>query len=229
MSDLKLAVPGNDYLPELRTTQVQVALGASGAFSVTNNIATITFTSAHGLTFSPAAGILPNYFITFNGVSGISGTGTLNGPVFQILAIPSTTTIQIWTTVTAATMTAANAWPVFFPQFQSALLSGAAQWYWNNALTSTITPTFPQFGSVQLANMNLGGNAAPYYNPDNTNVIQTAGPVATTTTLSTAPTMRVISATATSTGGLAGVRFGPQDYIICNNGTAGTTYLSLVE
>jgi len=224
MSDLKIAVPGLDYVTEQSTTQVPIAYsGNNFTVAFSNNICTVTTTSAHGLTFSPSAGTLPNFFVTFSGASGFSGTGTLNGPVFAILSIPSTTTFTFYTTVTAATVTSASIVPVFIPAFQASLLSGAAQWWWSNSTTSTISPQFPLYGSVQCVNLTTGANCLARYNPDNTNVIQVPGP-STQYTLSTTPTFRTMLA-ASSAGQL---RFGPQDILIAS-GSAGTTYLSIVE
>ena len=97
-------------------------------FAASNNIATITTTNPHGLTFNPAANTLANYFVTFAGnITGQTGVGTLIGNTFRILTIPSTTTFTIYTTVTAATAaTTASITPVFVPQFQIAPLSGFA-------------------------------------------------------------------------------------------------------
>jgi hypothetical protein len=104
MSDLKIAVPGLDYYSEYSTAQFVIPAGAGATFVASNNIATITTNAAHGLTFNPSPGVLPNYFIQLGGsVSGTTGTGQLIGPVFRILSIPSTTTFTIYTTVTALT------------------------------------------------------------------------------------------------------------------------------
>ena len=150
MSILKIAVAGTDYYTEQTTTQIPISAGASGTFSAANNIATITTTSAHGLTFSPSAGTLPNYFVQFGGTtSGLTGTGILVGNNFRILSIPSTTTFTIYTTVTAATVTSMTIIPVFFPTFIAALLSGAAT---NNVVNSTtgafgVSGNYPNYGS----------------------------------------------------------------------------------
>jgi hypothetical protein len=220
MSDLKIAVPGLIFQTELSTTQVPIAIGGSGTFAVSNNLATITFTSAHGLTMAPAAGTLGNYFIQFNGVTGQSGVGTLNGPIFRILAIPSTTTIVIYTTVTAATVTSANAVPVFIPEFTavagSAFVGGP----------TVGTPAVVTQGALQATgncNFLLGANCTVQYNPDNTSIIEdsTSGP-----TLATAPVFRICSAVSTGgqiwfdgTGGTA----------LFASGSAGTTRISVIE
>lgn len=213
MSDLKIAVGGLDYFTEQSTTQYVIPAGAGATFSASNNIATITFNAAHGLTFSPSSNVLPNYFITFGGsTSGLSGTGVLVGNTFRILSIPSTTSITIYTTITAATITSMTGIPVFYPVFQSALLSSVA-----NLPSAT---TVPYYGTAQCVNLTLGANCNAYYSPGNNNV-----PLDATTgnTPSTAPTLRTML--AASTGGQ--MRFGPYDSIWAN-GTTATSYLSIV-
>ena len=214
MSDLKIAVGGLDYVTEQSTTQFVIPAGAGATFSASNNIATITFNAAHGLTFSPSSGTLPNYYIKFGGsTSGLTGTGVLVGNVFRILSIPSTTSITIYTTVTAATVTSLTGIPVFYPVFQSALLSSVA-----NLPAGT---TIPYLGTAQLVNYTFGANCNAYYNPDNT-----GAPLDATTgnTPSTAPTMRKMG--AASAGGQ--LRFGPYDYIAAD-GTTATSYISICE
>jgi hypothetical protein len=237
MSDLKIAVGGTDYLTELSTTQIAIAnatnaftlatvsAGTVGTTGITGYIATLTFASAHGLTFSPSAGTLGNYFIKFASATVTGGTGVLSGNVFRILTIPSTTTLTFFTTVSAATFSGASVIPVFYPLFQAALLSGTAQFYWNNAATAVVTPQYPYYGSVQCANLTIGTNTAVYYNPDNTGV-----PLDPTTGLTpaSAPTVRTLLAAGTAAGGQ--FRFGPYDYI-AQTGTNATqtAYVSIVE
>jgi hypothetical protein len=218
MSNLKIAVPGLDYETELSTTQTTIAYsGNNFTVSFSNNICTVTTTSAHGLTFSPSAGVMPNFFVTFSGVTGQSGIGTLNGPIFQILTIPTTTTFTFYTTVTAATVSSASIVPVFMPVFQAALLSGVAD-YNPNLATGMV---LPYYSTAQCVNLTLGANLVAYYNPDNTNVIQTS---TSGNTLATAPTKRSFLA-ASSSGQL---RFGPQDFLLATS-SSGTSYLSIVE
>lgn len=217
MSDLKIAVPGYVYGLEETTTQVPVALGASGAFAVSNNIATITFTSAHGLTFQPAAGTMPNFFIAFTGVTGQTGIGTLIGPIFRILSIPSTTTITIYTTVTAATMTAASAIPCFIPNFQpnvqSAFAGGPTQ------AGATVPGQSQQTNNV---NMVLGANCTVLYNPDNTSLIYDS---TTGNTPAVAPVFRTLVPVSTSAqvwmDGIGGT-------VIQASGSAGTSRASVI-
>lgn len=189
--DIKIPVQGLQFQSELTTTQVPIALGAGGLFAVSNNVATITFNAAHGLTLTPAAGTLANYFIQFNGVTAQTGVGTLNGPIFRILSIPTTTTIQIYTTVTAATMTAANAVPVFVVPFIGQNVSGFA----NGPLMTGVAQA-PAWVGAGMCNLALGANCTVQYNPDNTSVIQDP---TVATTLAAAPTYRSLLAASTST------------------------------
>lgn len=224
MSDLKIAVGGLDYFTEQSTTQFVIPAGAGATFTASNNIGTVTFNAAHGLTFNPSSNVLPNYFIKFGGsTSGISGTGILVGNVFRILSIPSTTSITIYTTITAiTTVTSLTGIPVFYPVFQQALLSGAAAGVLASGTTGSFATygNFPFYGTVQAANLTLGANCVALYNPDNT-----AAPLDASTgnTPTTAPTMRTLL--AASAGGQ--MRFGPYDYIAAS-GTTATSYLSIV-
>jgi hypothetical protein len=229
MAESKIAVPGEVFLTELKTTQVPVALGASGAFAVSGNIATITFTAAHGLTFTPAAGTAANFFGTFTGVTGQTGIGTLNGPIFRLLAIPSTTTIQIYTTITAATMTGASFVPVFIPTGAISVNSAFA----GGPILST-NPTVLTPGLFQASadiNYLMGANANVQYNPDNTSIIQdattlNAGSTTPGQTIATSPTFRVCG--AVSTGGQIWFD-GVGQTIIYAGGSAGTSYWSVIE
>jgi hypothetical protein len=219
MSDLKIVVPGAVFLTELATTQVPVASGA-GTFSATNNIATITFAGAHGLTFTPAAGTAPNFFVQFTGFAAQTGVGTLNGPIFRILAIPSATTIQIYTTVTAATFTAGTAIPVFIPT--GAAIVGSVF----SAPQVTVAAGAITQGPLQASawvNMNLGANCVAQYNPDNTSIIQDS---TTGNTLAVAPTFRTML--AASTGGQLWID-GAGASAIFASGSAGTSRFSVVE
>ena len=224
MSDLKIAVGGADYFTEQSTTQVPVAMTGVTTTS-TNNIMTITTGSAHGLTFSPAAGTMPNYFVKFggSGYSAIAGTGVLLGNVFRILSIPSTTTFTIYTTITSVTTTTSSTViPVFYPVLQQALLSGAATGTLASGSTGSFASAggYPYFGTVQCANLTTGANANVLYNPDNAGV-----PLDATTgnTPATAPTMRTLLAVSTN----GQLRLGPYDYIAAS-GSSGTTYVSIV-
>src|SRR5258708_4766484 len=99
MGLLRLPTPGFDLQSQLTTAQFVIAAGAGATFAAANNIMTITFNAAHGLTLNPTAPAMPNYFITFGGsTSGLTGTGVLVGNIFRILTIPSTTAITIYGT-----------------------------------------------------------------------------------------------------------------------------------
>ena len=85
----KFAGWGLDLQSELNTVQFVIPAGAGATFTAANNVGTITFNAAHGLTMVPAAGKMPNYFIGFGGsTSGLAGTGILVGNVFSKLRSP---------------------------------------------------------------------------------------------------------------------------------------------
>lgn len=217
--DNKIALPGAIFQVELSTTQVPIAVGA-GTFTVANNIATLTFAAAHGLTFTPAAGVAPNYFFQMNGATAQTGVGTLNGPIFRILAIPSATTIQFYTTVTAATVTAANVVPVFIPTFVPTVGSIYA-----GGPTTGAAPGSPTQGALQASgqvNYALGPNCTIQYNPDNTSIIQDAS---SGNTLAVAPTFRTLA--AVSSGGQVWMD-GVGATAIFASGGAGTSRWSVV-
>jgi hypothetical protein len=156
MSVLRLGTPGLDLQPALTTTQVPIA-GTGGTFANSGNLCTITTGAAHGLTFNPSAGVMPNYFVTFAGITGQSGVGSLISNVFRILSIPSTTTFTIYSTVTAATITAGTIIPVFFAPFTaqggSAFAGGPSQ-----TIASVVTPFPPAALDVAMAYCLLGPN-----------------------------------------------------------------------
>jgi len=234
MSDLKIAVGGLDYLAEQTTTQyaitnaanalslATVSAGTVSNTNVTGYIATLTFATAHALTFSPAANVMPNYFIKFAAATVTGGTGVLSGNTFRILSIPSITTLTFYTTVSAATFSGASVIPVFYPVFQQALLSGAA----TNTLASGTTGSFatsggyPYYGSVQAANLTLNANCVALYNSDNTAIPLDAS---TGITPAVAPTFRTMLA-ASSAGQL---RFGPLDQLAAS-GTTASSFISIV-
>lgn len=218
MSDTKLPLPGGaEFLqPELSTTQVPISSGA-GSCAFANNICTMTFAAAHGLTMAPAAGTMPNYFIQFSGATAQSGTGSINGPIFRILGIPSTTTITFYTTVTAATWTAGTATPVFLPPFTS-ILGSTFVGFLNN-LGTNVPPALLQGSFCNLA---LGPNCTVQYNPDNTSVIYDGS---TGNTPAAAPTYRTL--VAASGAGQIWLN-GPQMGVFASGG-AGTSRVSVLE
>lgn len=227
MSDVKLPVATLDFEPEQTITQIPVAAGAGATFAVSNNIATITFAGAHNLTLSPAAGVPPNYFITFGGsTSGLTGTGVLVGNIFRILDIPSTTAIKIYTTITAATITAMTGIPIFYPELQignqSSFVNGPTQ---EIATSGTYSPALLK---ASMVNFQLGANCALRYNPDRTAIIldaQSTAGLAGGTTPATAPVWRdYVSANTNNQA----VIFPPQ-MAIWANGTAGTSFFSQLQ
>lgn len=213
--DTKLFVPGLEFQTELQTTQVPVASGA-GSIAVSNNIATITFAGAHGLTMTPAAGTLPNYFCTFTGVTAQTGIGTLNGPIFRILAIPSTTTIQIYTTVTGGTFTAGTCVPVFICPFVAQLGSAFI-----NGPTQVGVQVPPALVGAGMVNCSLGANCTVQYNPDNTSVIQDP---TVPQTLAASPTYRNVIAAS----GLGQLWMMEASIALFASGGAGTSRVSVI-
>jgi hypothetical protein len=193
-------------------TQQTVALGASGTFANSNNVCTLTFTAAHGLTQSPAAGVPANWFVSFSGASAQTGVGTLNGNYFRILSVPTTTTITIYSTVTAATVTSATAIPVFFPNFDALPLSGLSGAGPGPNLTGN------PFHAI------LGANCEYFWNTDGTLVLLDQF---TTTQLggtpSTAPATKVVTS-----GGPFFKGSGPGAFGLQCLGASGTTYAQVL-
>jgi hypothetical protein len=215
MSDIKIPVPGLEFQSELSTTQVPVASGA-GSIAAANNIVTVTTAGAHGLTLTPAAGTLANYFVTFTGVTAQTGVGTLNGPIFRILAIPSTTTIQIYSTVTGGTFTAGTIVPVFIVPFIGQLVSGFV-----NGPTMTGVGVAPALVASGIVNALLGPNCVIQYNPDNTSVIQDP---TVPTTLAVAPVYRTLVSASTN----AQQWLMEAAIALFASGTAGTSRVSVI-
>lgn len=236
MSDLKIAVPGAVYQTELSTTQIAITNAANAlSLAVSNNIATLTFASAHGLTAAPAAGTLPNFYFTFAAATVTGGTGTLNGPIFQILSIPSTTTLTFYTTVTSATFSGASVIPVFIPVY-SAFTGSAFSGYINSysPVTSSVIQTPLPILSTANCNFTTGPNCLVAYYPDNTSIIQTPISVNVVSgvaqppgqTLVTAPTQRTLLP-ASSQGQVW--LDGTASIAVLASGTAGTSRVSVIS
>lgn len=160
MADTQILLPGNVFLqPEASTTAVPIAMGAGGLFALQSqtNLALLTFNSAHGYTATANANGTTTFANASTGhgpsaggqtyfqISGATVNTAVNAVTFAIAAIPSTTTMLVWCTLTGTnpTVTAANFNPVF-------------------CLTN---------GNY---NLSLGANAAVQYNPDNTGFPQVA-------------------------------------------------------
>jgi hypothetical protein len=226
MSDLKIAVAGQVYQPELSTTQIAILASANAwTFTIPTAgvpIALITTTTPHGLTFTPAAGTLPNFFVTFSGnITAQTGVGTIIGNTFRILSIPSTTTFTIYTTVTAATAaTTAAITPVFIPVYTAVVGSIFA------ATLQAGTPAVLVQGPLQATancNFTTGPNCVVVYCPDNTALLLDA---TTGSTPAVAPTLRTLLP-ASSQGqvwldGVGSTQFQA-------SGTAGTSRVSVIE
>lgn len=176
MGLLRLPTPGFDYQPQLSIAQFLIPAGAGATFSNANSatvgaggLCTITTNAAHGLTLNPAAGVPPNYFVTFGGsTSAMTGTGILIGNIFRIISIPSTTTFTIYSTISTATVTSMTVIPIFFCNFiaePSTLFSGPQPTMTVAAVTTAYPPPSITGGDV-LAQ--LGANCNVRINSDNT-------------------------------------------------------------
>jgi hypothetical protein len=222
MSILKLTSPGLDFQPEFTIAQFAIPAGAGATFSASNNIGTVTFNAAHGLTMTPAAGVPPNYFIKFGGsTSGLAGTGILVGNTFRILSIPSTTAITIYTSITAATVTSLTGIPVFFPWLQAQPLSGFTGGP-TQTIASVVTPQPPPLVQAAYLLAVLGANCVINYYPGMNNL-----PLDGTTgnTPATAPTARALAAASTSFNGW----LAPYNMAIEASGTTANSFFSIVE
>jgi hypothetical protein len=219
MSDTRFGVYGSDYQSLLTITQFVIPAGAGATFSAANGIATITTNAAHGLTFNPAAGVPPNFYVGFGGsTSGLTGTGILVGNFFRILSIPSTTTFTIATSITAATVTSLTVLPAFLPPFIAQVQS---QWAGPLLTQSGVNYPGPQIYAA-AANLFLGANAALLANTDGKFLILDA---TTGITPATAPAMSTLSAASTNSQ----VWIPPTSTILVANGTTATSTLSVIN
>jgi hypothetical protein len=187
---------------------------------------TITFNAAHGLTLNPAAGVPPNYFITFGGsTSGLTGTGVLVGNIFRILTIPSTTSITIYGTITAATVTSLTGIPIFFPPFTASpgsLFSGPQP---TQTISSVVTPFPPPNLEGAVVKARNAANCAVRVNPAQDALILDGITTPSTGTPGTAPTWRdQIAASANGEG-----FYSPPWGAIWANGTTATSTYSVVN
>lgn len=224
--DTRLPTTGLDLQAELSISQFAIPAGAGATFAASNNIGTVTFNAAHGLTLSPAAGVPPNYFISFGGsTSGITGTGVLVGNVFRILSIPSTTAITIYTTITAATVTSMTGIPIFFPPFTAGIGSAFQNGPVQVPATAGTYP-LPNLGGA-LFNAVLAANASVQYNPAQDAVIldpYTTAALPGGTTPAVAPTWRTLIA-ASASGQMWGA---PPWTAIWASGTTATSRISVI-
>jgi hypothetical protein len=223
MSDTKLPVQGLDFYPELSTAQFVIPAGAGATYAVSNNIATFTTNAAHGLTFTPAAGVMPNFYVTFGGSSsGITGTGVLINNVFRILSIPTTTTFTIYCTITAATVTSTTVIPVFAPPMFAIQNSS-----FGSPNAAGVTTPWPQAQSA-FCNLTLAANCNVVYSPLSSTyaapVLLDGSTTPAAGTPGTAPTWRNL--VAASTNGQVWVN--PPQTLLWANGTTATSYASVV-
>jgi hypothetical protein len=221
MGLLRLPTPGFDLQSQLTISQFVIPAGAGATFAASGNIMTITFNAAHGLTLNPSAGVPPNYFITFGGsTSGLTGTGVLVGNIFRILTIPSTTSITIYGTITAATVTSLTGIPIFFPPFTASpgsLYSGPQPTQTVSSVTTSYPPPNLEGAYVYAQ---LGANCAIRINPKLDAVILDAQTTPSTGTPGTAPTW-TDQVAASNNGAL--VMMPPWSAIWANGSTANST------
>jgi hypothetical protein len=239
MSLLRLGTPGFDLQSQLSISQFVIPAGAGATYAVSNNIATFTSNAAHGLTMNPAAGVPPNYYVTFGGsTSGLTGNGILVGNVFRILTIPSTTTFTFYCTITAATVTSTTVIPVFFAPFTaqstSSFAGGPTQ-----TISATVTPFPPANLEGAYVHAQLAANCVVSMAPNitsggqfNNSIIlldaYTTAACSGGNTPSTAPTLNTIAAASTNFNGfmLSGVLC---NYMIQASGTTATSTISVVN
>lgn len=212
----------NDLQDELSIAQFVIPAGGGATYAVSSNIATFTSNAAHGLTLNPAAGVPPNYFVTFGGTtSGLTGTGVLVGNIFRILTIPSTTTFTFYCTITAATVTSTTVIPVFFPPFTASpgsLYSGPMP----SMTVSTVVTAYPPpnlEGAVFFCRN--AANCAYRVNPDESALLLDPYTTPAAGTPATAPTWR--DQVAASANGMA-YGSAPWGAIWANGTTATSTY-----
>lgn len=237
MGEIKLPVPGIEFLQEVQTAQIAISNATNAqTYAFANNICTVTFAAAHGITNAFTAGsgatpsTLPNYYFLFGGtaMTGLTGIGILQGPIFRILTIPSTTTLTFYTTVTAATVGAATTFqPVFLlpniPLPASGLYSGGP------TLLGVAQP--PPWTYAATANLLTGANCTVQYFPTNwagsTIPPQIVYDSTTGNTPGTAPTARSLVPVSTAAqiqcmgSGIAA--------IVASTTSAGTTFASVIE
>jgi hypothetical protein len=237
MSQEKMPIIGQEWLQEVQTTQIAIINSTNAmTLSFSGNICTVSFATAHGITSAFTAGsgttasVLPNYYFLFGGTAftGVTGTGTLTGPIFRILSIPTTTTLTFYTTVTAATAgTSTTFQPVFLlpniPLPASGLYSGGP------TLTGVAQPNPWIYPTT--ANIITGANCTVQYCPSNWagsgNALQLVYDATTGNTPTAAPTMRTI-VPASSQGQLSMMTAGT-GAIVASTTSAGTTYASVME
>ena len=231
MAILRLSTPGFDYQTQQSIAQFVIPAGGGATYSATGNIATITTNAAHGLTLNPAAGVPPNYFVSFGGsTSGQTGVGVLVGNIFRILSIPSTTTFTIFCSITALTVTSMTVIPIFFCPFiasPASLFSGPQPTMTVAAVTTAYPPPALASGYVYAQ---LAANANIRINSDNTfsapldpyTTPQSAGVFSTP---ATAPTWTIAQPVSTS-GGIAMLGW---TAAVWAGGTTATSTLSVMN
>lgn len=229
---LKLPYQGLDLETQQSIAQFVIPAGAGGTFSNANSatvsaggLCTFTTNAAHGLTLNPAAGVPPNYFVTFGGSSSaITGTGVLINNVFRILSIPSTTTFTFYSTISTATVTSTTVIPVFYPSFIASSGSGFANG--PTQTVSSVTTTYP-LPLLEAATVwaQLGANCNIVIDAAQKAIILDALSTPVTGTPATAPTWTTaVAASANGFGFLA-----PPWGAVFANGTTATSTLSVMN
>ena len=229
----KIPLYGLSLQSELSVSQFVIPAGAGATVGPTNpavpNNLLVTFNAAHGLTMTPAPGIMPNYFISFGGVGTVlTGTGVLVGNIFRILSIPSTTTIVIYSTVLTATVTALTGIPVFLPPFSAGGanlgIGGPTQYVPLGAVYPPVGGAYVTQPQVQVGQCalyySLGANCAIQYNSDLTFIPLDAS---TGPTPAVAPVFRPL-AVASSSGDVIGAG---ASLVVFANGTTATSRFSV--
>lgn len=226
MGLLRLPTPGFDLQTQQTVSQFVIAAGGGATFSASGNVMTVTFNAAHGLTLNPAAGVPPNYFITFGGSSSaMSGTGVLVGNIFRILSIPSTTAITIYGTITAATVTSLTGIPIFFTPFTASpgsLYSGPQP---TMTVSSVVTAYPPPNLEAAYVYSQLGANCAVRINPKLDAVILDPYTTPSNGTPATAPTW-IDQVAASSNGALVMM---PSWAAVWANGTTASSTFSVLN
>jgi hypothetical protein len=219
---------GFNYETELAIAQFVIPAGGGATFANANSatlsaggICTFTSNAAHGLTMTPAAGVPPNYFVTFGGsTSAITGTGVLINNIFRILTIPSTTTFTFWSTISTATVTSTTVIPIFYPPFTAGpIVPGYGP---TQTISTVVTNEGAPLTGTAGFNFDGGANCLVSYNPDNKAI---ALDQSTGNTPGTAPTWRTLIAAS----GAGYVQGSYPNFAVWASGTTATTYVSVLN
>jgi hypothetical protein len=237
MGEIKMPALGIEFLQEAQTAQIAIVQTTNAmTWAFANNIGTATFAAVHGITSAYTAGsgatpsTLPNYYFLLGGtaMTGLTGTGILQGPIFRILSIPSTTTLTFYTTVTAATSGASTTFqPVFLPP--NIPLPASGPYTGGPTLLGVIQPAPFFYGAS--CNIVTGANCTVQYSPSNwagsTILPQLVYDSTTGNTPSTAPTVRTLL--PVSSAGQFNMMTPGTAFLAASTVNAGTTFVSVLE